>query len=109
MHVIEYGEILSSIQVTVVASDGGDPPRSGSMFVTIVVLDANDNSPQFDRSTYDVRISESTSVGSELLRVHAVDPDTGPNGHVTYQFSNYTASSSTATCSGSERRRERSS
>jgi len=39
----------------VVASDGGDPPKSGSMVVSIKVVDVNDNSPVFDNSTYEVR------------------------------------------------------
>jgi len=38
----------------VIASDGGDPAKSGSMIVSIKVVDANDNAPVFDNSTYEV-------------------------------------------------------
>ena len=37
-----------------IASDGGDPPKSGSMVVSIKVVDVNDNAPVFDNSTYEV-------------------------------------------------------
>lgn len=37
-----------------IASDGGDPPKSGSIIVSIKVVDANDNSPVFDNTTYEV-------------------------------------------------------
>lgn len=60
------------------------------MLVTILVLDANDNSPQFERSAYEIRIPETVPVGSVLLKVRATDPDVGLNGHVTYQFSRHT-------------------
>jgi len=38
----------------VIASDGGDPPKSGSMVVSIKVDDVNDNVPIFENSTYEV-------------------------------------------------------
>ena len=40
--------------MTVVAVDGGDPPKTGSVVVNISVQDANDNNPQFDNSSYEV-------------------------------------------------------
>jgi len=43
--------------VTVLAVDGGDPPKTGSVVVNISVLDANDNNPQFDNSSYEVAVS----------------------------------------------------
>ena len=52
----------------------------------MVVGDANDNSPQFDSSSYDVDVSESSPVGTTVLRLHADDPDDGPNGVVVYRL-----------------------
>lgn len=46
-----------SYLVTVLAVDGGDPPKTGSVVVNISVLDANDNNPQFDNSSYEVAVS----------------------------------------------------
>ena len=48
--------------------------------------DANDNSPRFDSSSYDAEISESSPVGTTIMRLHADDPDDGPNGVVIYRL-----------------------
>lgn len=37
------------------ALDGGNPPKSGSILVDILVADVNDNAPVFDNDTYEVR------------------------------------------------------
>ena len=47
-------ELEDRYVVTVLALDGGDPPKTGSVVVNISVLDANDNNPQFDNSSYEV-------------------------------------------------------
>jgi len=47
-------ELEDQYLVTVLAVDGGDPPKTGSIVVNITVLDANDNNPQFDNSSYEV-------------------------------------------------------
>jgi len=77
--------------VTLYAIDGGDPPRTGSIQVDIAVLDANDNRPEFERPVYEVRVPESTPVGSVLVQVRAKDRDAGLNGNVRYKFSRHTA------------------
>jgi len=78
-------------QVTLYAVDGGEPPRTGSIQVDIAVLDANDNRPQFEQPVYEVRVPESTPVGSVLVQVKARDRDAGLNGDVRYKFSRHTA------------------
>ena len=50
-------EVEDTYQLTVIALDGGDPPRSGSMAVQVQVTDANDNSPTFTESSYEVIFS----------------------------------------------------
>jgi len=55
------------------------------------VLDANDNRPEFERPVYDVRVPESTPVGSVLVQVRARDRDAGLNSNVRYKFSRHTA------------------
>ena len=77
-------------QVRVVAYDGGNPPKSGSVDVNIIVQDANDNDPMFDNVTYDVTIFENTPVDSTILRVHASDRDAGLYGQILYTFSDRT-------------------
>ncbi|NWU98686.1 CAD23 protein, partial [Upupa epops] len=71
--------------LTVVADDGG--PKVDSTVVTIVVLDENDNSPQFDiTSDSFVSVAEDIAVGKRVALVLARDPDTGSNGQVTFSL-----------------------
>jgi protocadherin delta 1 len=51
-------ESVDRYQLTVVATDGGTPPKTGSVDVVINVIDANDNIPLFDREEYDAIIAE---------------------------------------------------
>ncbi|XP_075397838.1 protocadherin gamma-A3 isoform X14 [Tenrec ecaudatus] len=66
------------------AFDGGDPVRSGDMRIQVVVLDANDNPPEFPQPEYHVSVLENVPVGTRLLRVNATDPDEGFNAQVSY-------------------------
>jgi len=52
--VLTGGGCCDSYEIMVIASDGGEPPKSGSMIVSIKVVDVNDNAPLFDNSTYEV-------------------------------------------------------
>nr|XP_015801067.2 protocadherin alpha-8 [Nothobranchius furzeri] len=69
------------------AVDGGKPPRSGRLNVSIVVLDSNDNLPTFNKETYQVEMQENASIGTTLIRISAVDPDEGMNGEIEYSLS----------------------
>ncbi|KAF7228184.1 protocadherin alpha-8 [Nothobranchius furzeri] len=69
------------------AVDGGKPPRSGRLNVSIVVLDSNDNLPTFNKETYQVEMQENASIGTTLIRISAVDPDEGVNGEIEYSLS----------------------
>ncbi|KAJ1128040.1 hypothetical protein NDU88_006431 [Pleurodeles waltl] len=68
------------------AFDGGDPRRSGTLQIHIIVQDANDNAPTFDQLVYHVKLMENVPVGTTVVQLHATDPDEGPNGDVTYYF-----------------------
>ncbi|XP_031468146.1 protocadherin beta-15-like, partial [Phasianus colchicus] len=72
---------------TLVATDGGSPPRSGSTEIHIIVLDVNDNAPVFTEKEYIGHVLENAPVGSVVLRVVANDADVGLNGDISYQFS----------------------
>ncbi|MGH0133506.1 UNVERIFIED_CONTAM: hypothetical protein FKN15_054336 [Acipenser sinensis] len=60
-----------------------DRTPSGAMVTTsfnILVIDVNDNAPQFNSSEYRVRITELAQVGFALpLFIQVQDPDEGPN------------------------------
>ena len=78
--------------LVVTAKDGGSPAKTGSMLIEIVVGDANDNSPRFDNSTYEVTIPENVPEHRKILQVHAFDPDSGRNGDIVYGFGSDTPS-----------------
>ncbi|XP_055080795.1 protocadherin gamma-A11-like isoform X19 [Periophthalmus magnuspinnatus] len=77
-------------KLTLIASDGGIPQKSGSVKINVVVLDANDNAPVFTQSVYRVSVAENTRSGTIISRVSATDSDKGPNGEVVYGFSQHT-------------------
>ncbi|XP_065265080.1 protocadherin gamma-A10-like [Emys orbicularis] len=68
------------------ATDGGDPVKSGSSIIRIIVLDGNDNAPEFTQSVYKVSVKEDIPVGSVVLRVTASDRDEGINAQIKYSF-----------------------
>ncbi|XP_036750139.2 protocadherin beta-3-like [Manis pentadactyla] len=68
------------------ALDGGSPHRSGIAQIRILVLDINDNAPEFTLSVYEVQIPESTPVNSVIVTVSASDLDTGNFGTISYAF-----------------------
>ncbi|XP_024284901.2 protocadherin alpha-7-like [Oncorhynchus tshawytscha] len=76
------------IRLILTAFDGGETARSGTVNITIHVIDVNDNAPVFDRQVYTVTLYENPPVGSSVLRLHATDIDDGANGQVIYTFDN---------------------
>ncbi|CAO2593810.1 Protocadherin gamma-A2 [Lemmus lemmus] len=74
--------------LVLVASDGGNPVRSGTCRIRVKVLDANDNAPAFTQPEYRVSVPENMPIGTRILTVTATDPDEGANGEVTYSFRN---------------------
>ncbi|XP_068816214.1 protocadherin gamma-A12-like [Struthio camelus] len=68
------------------AEDGGEPARTGTARIRVVVLDANDNAPVFSQAVYTVRVREDVPVGSRLLTVNATDADEGSNAELSYSL-----------------------
>ncbi|XP_050802158.1 protocadherin-23 isoform X3 [Gopherus flavomarginatus] len=81
-------EITHSVVLRVSASDQAinlTERRLGSLTAKIVILDINDNSPQFVSSSLSY-VMENAEVGSLVHHVVAEDPDEGRNGQVTYHI-----------------------
>ncbi|XP_038549254.1 protocadherin Fat 3a isoform X3 [Micropterus salmoides] len=57
-----------------------------SVDVEVKVLDLNDNKPAFDANSYEATVMEGMPVGTRIIQVQALDPDSGANGQVTYSF-----------------------
>lgn len=66
------------------ARDQGSPSLSAVATAAITVLDRNDNDPRLSRKVYDIVVSESAPLGSEVLKVVATDPD--ENSEVRYEI-----------------------
>lgn len=66
--------------------DLGIPQKSSSRLLDVKILDTNDNVPQFLKDSYSVETSESTAIGTEIIRVEAKDKDLGDNGLVRYSI-----------------------
>lgn len=81
--------ISDEYNLTLVAYDAGHPQLSGTLYIRVSVIDANDNSPRFDKSSpggYDVTLAVDAPVGTPVVSVTASDPDLGDNGLVRYRF-----------------------
>ncbi|KRZ80520.1 Protocadherin Fat 1 [Trichinella papuae] len=54
--------------------------------VTIVILDINDNWPQFDQSTYSASLPEDSPIGCSVIQLRATDLDQGDNALLTFRL-----------------------
>ncbi|XP_030067829.1 protocadherin Fat 3 [Microcaecilia unicolor] len=72
------------------ATDGGDPVRSGTAQIHVVVLDANDNAPVFNQSVYKVEVLENVPIGTVVATLNATDKDEGIHSEITYLFRKFT-------------------
>ncbi|XP_049330740.1 protocadherin gamma-A11-like isoform X46 [Astyanax mexicanus] len=83
-------ENQEEIILNLVAYDGGSPQKSGTVKITITVMDANDNAPIFSLPVYHTSMQENSPRGTYVATVTATDRDKGTNALVTYLFSQST-------------------
>ena len=70
--IIEH--FVFSLQIRVVASDGGSPPRIDTTVVSVTVT-RNLQKPRFDPQNYPVRVLQTFPIGQVLTTVSAKDND----------------------------------
>ena len=70
--------------------DLGQPQRSASRLLKVIVTDVNDNPPRFERPVISVSIAETASIGTQVATLHTRDVDEGDNSRVTYHLSSDT-------------------
>ncbi|XP_074865709.1 protocadherin gamma-A4-like [Carettochelys insculpta] len=73
-------------ELLLTARDGGEPLRSSTARLTVLVLDANDNAPVFGEPVYTVSVPENVPEGSPLVAVKATDLDEGLNQEIKYSI-----------------------
>ncbi|KAM3613122.1 uncharacterized protein V6R79_020805 [Siganus canaliculatus] len=81
-------EEVPHLSLKLIAVDGGNPPKSGTVNIDVNVLDANDNAPVFSQSVYKATVIENAAKGTSIVTVNATDKDSGSNGYITYSISN---------------------
>ncbi|XP_070576501.1 cadherin EGF LAG seven-pass G-type receptor 2-like isoform X2 [Ptychodera flava] len=74
------------IQVTVIATDDGDPPLTGESYINITIKDVNDNAPVLTKEFYNWEIRHDADIGTYINRVTATDKDFGNNGLFTFSL-----------------------
>ncbi|CAL4061882.1 unnamed protein product, partial [Meganyctiphanes norvegica] len=79
-------ESQAMYNLTVRATDHGSPPLASHSNILVLVSDVNDNPPEFASHTYYTTITESSNIGSEVVRVLATSRDSGKNAEITYSI-----------------------
>ncbi|KAG9346571.1 hypothetical protein JZ751_006882 [Albula glossodonta] len=85
-------EQMKELKIRVKAQDGGSPPLSSNVTVTIIIRDQNDNTPQI---LYPVQpgsslvaeiVPRSADIGYLVTKVVAVDVDSGQNAWLSFKL-----------------------
>lgn len=79
-------EEISKYNLTIVATDKGNPPRTATAFLIIHVNDVNDHEPVFGKSEYSAILSELAPPGTYVAGITATDEDSGVNAQIYYKF-----------------------
>uniref|UniRef100_A0A8C3IUG9 Protocadherin related 15 n=1 Tax=Chrysemys picta bellii TaxID=8478 RepID=A0A8C3IUG9_CHRPI len=77
-------ELQQLYTFSMTASDGVQ--ESMAVMVSILVIDANDNSPTFSNISYNVKIYTDMRPGESVIKLSAIDADQGPNGQIIYEI-----------------------
>ncbi|XP_050973885.1 protocadherin beta-12-like [Labeo rohita] len=79
-------ETTANFSFQVEAQENPPSTNKATADVTIVLLDENDNSPQFTTSQYEGKVFSNQSIGMHVVKVKATDLDTGSNGEISYSI-----------------------
>uniref|UniRef100_A0A8C2SPN7 Protocadherin Fat 4 n=1 Tax=Coturnix japonica TaxID=93934 RepID=A0A8C2SPN7_COTJA len=79
-------EATASYSLVIQAEDSGAVSLSSTCTLSIDVLDENDNSPSFPKSTLSVDVLENMRVGELVSSVTATDSDSGDNADLHYSI-----------------------
>ncbi|XP_051171041.1 DE-cadherin [Leptopilina boulardi] len=74
------------VYLTVLATDNGKPQLDDVCTFKVTIEDVNDNHPFFDKVEYMESVPQDLPLGSEVMRVSAIDVDDGNNSVVHYSL-----------------------
>ncbi|XP_067423513.1 protocadherin Fat 2 [Emydura macquarii macquarii] len=83
VHVLDH-ETNHQFLMKVRATDHGMPPLSSEALVIVDVADINDNPPEFSQPQYEAKVSEMATCGHTVIKVQALDPDSGDTTRLEY-------------------------
>ena len=90
LHLVVTGELdreqVDAYSFVIAAYDGGQPPLSDKINVTILITDVNDNNPVFEKDYYSFSVREDAPLDTIIGQVNAFDLDEGLNAQVKYSF-----------------------
>ncbi|KAL0973764.1 hypothetical protein UPYG_G00210900 [Umbra pygmaea] len=79
-------ETNSEYHVSVVMRNGGVTQGYSRSVIRVLVIDVNDNAPQFLQDHYHMGVKENNAPGAVILTVKAQDADSKLNGKITYRL-----------------------
>lgn len=79
-------EVQGTVELRISARDGGPNPKWAYTQLKVIILDENDEKPQFSQHKINVSLSESTPPNTLVAMLAATDHDQGTNGSVTYSL-----------------------
>ncbi|XP_038627400.1 protocadherin gamma-B7-like [Tachyglossus aculeatus] len=79
-------EQTAEYNITITATDRGNPPLITSKTVSLLVADVNDNPPVFLHTTYAAYVPENNRPGASIYRVSASDRDLDDNARISYSL-----------------------
>lgn len=81
-------ETQSVFNFNVQARDLGNPSLWSKASVQLTVSDVNDNPPVFRSKNYHISLPETTTIGTDTIKVSATSKDTGINADIFYSIIN---------------------
>ncbi|XP_048371362.1 protocadherin gamma-B5-like isoform X2 [Sphaerodactylus townsendi] len=72
--------------ITITATDKGNPPLSTLMTISVKISDINDNPPVLEKPSYTAYVPENNPSGASIFRVKASDRDLDRNAQISYSI-----------------------
>ncbi|XP_012516836.1 PREDICTED: protocadherin alpha-12, partial [Propithecus coquereli] len=77
-------EETPEVNLLLMVIDGGKPELTGSVQIQIIILDVNDNAPEFDKPGYKAALFENVQNDTRVIQLNASDLDEGLNREISY-------------------------
>ncbi|XP_062332871.1 protocadherin alpha-13 [Osmerus eperlanus] len=79
-------ELVSYYDITITATDCGQPPLSSFKTLSVQISDVNDNRPEFSKNPLELYMLENNAPGASIFSVSASDKDTNENAAIYYHI-----------------------